>query len=113
MWHVWMWIARAGYFFSCIGMCDALCLSMLCRHYNSWDLEALRNWRFEGSTDGQSWYTIMNHVDDQALDRKGASHTWTLPNIPGAFSMFRIWQTGLNSNTLHTPCQYMKYHGIA
>jgi hypothetical protein len=25
------------------------------RHYNSWDLEALRNWRFEGSINGMDW----------------------------------------------------------
>jgi len=70
------------------------------RHYNSWDLEALRNWRFEGSNDGRRWFTLKNHTDDPGLDKKGATHTWELDESArrGAFSHFRIFQTGKNSN---------------
>ena len=34
------------------------------RHYSSWDTEALRNWRLEGSTDGQHWIIIREYHND-------------------------------------------------
>ncbi len=92
---------------------------MLCRHYSSWDTEALRHWRLEGSHDGTHYACLRAHVDDTALDRKGATHTWTLPgahlprNPAGAgagspdplnplpheaFQFLRLQMTGLNSN---------------
>jgi hypothetical protein len=43
------------------------------RHYSSWDLEALRNWRFEGSNNGHDWFVLSVHVNDAALDKKGAT----------------------------------------
>ena len=71
------------------------------RHYSSWDLEALRNWKFEGSLNGREWYTLSVHTDDTSLDKKGASHTWQLHGQQGQFTMFRVWQTGFNSNGHH------------
>jgi hypothetical protein len=38
------------------------------RHYSSWDVEALRSWRLEGSSDGGlTWTPIRVHVDDASL----------------------------------------------
>jgi len=71
------------------------------RHYSSWDLEALRNWRFEGSVNGFEWVTLSVHANDASLDRKGATHTWALPGCQLLCTMFRIFQTGLNSNHHH------------
>ena len=71
------------------------------RHYSSWDLEALRNWKFEASLNGTEWYTLSMHSDDASLDRKGATHTWTLNGQQGQFTQFRVWQTGFNSNGHH------------
>eukprot|EP01006_Ploeotia_vitrea_P049935 TRINITY_DN67395_c8_g1_i1.p1 TRINITY_DN67395_c8_g1~~TRINITY_DN67395_c8_g1_i1.p1 ORF type:complete len:1605 (+),score=973.64 TRINITY_DN67395_c8_g1_i1:233-5047(+) len=71
------------------------------RHYNSWDTEALRNWRLEGSNDDASWTILREHKDDKALDRKGATYTWQLPPINRVFRYLRLYQTGLNSNNHH------------
>ena len=70
------------------------------RHYSSWDTEALRNWVFEGSLDGKSWTLLREHTKDQALNKRGDSHTWALsgPNVQMSYRYFRIRQTGLNSN---------------
>jgi ankyrin repeat protein len=71
------------------------------KHYSSWDTEALRNWRFDVSNDGKEWYTLKVHENDAVLTGKGATHTWALPNSGKAttpFRMFRIYQTGKNSN---------------
>jgi len=72
------------------------------RHYSSWDLEALRNWRFEG-WDGQNWTMISEHVNDESLHGKGSTHTWEV-NCNTAFSSFRIFQTAKNSNAHHYLC---------
>jgi hypothetical protein len=53
------------------------------KHYNSWDSEALRNWRFEGSNDGISWEMLKNHVNDAALNAKGATFTWKIQTESG------------------------------
>lgn len=76
------------------------------RHYASWDVEAVRNWLFQGSNDGENWTTLRTHVNDAALNVKGATFTWQVPfgadaSGPAArsfFRMFRVFQTGLNSN---------------
>eukprot|EP01083_Nonionella_stella_P191782 709582_1 len=71
------------------------------RHYQSWDTEdiaALRNWRFEGWANGK-WSLLREHTDDQSLNKKGMSYTWTLEPAPTAFySKFRVAMTGKNSN---------------
>jgi len=71
------------------------------RHYVSWDLEALRNWKLEGSVNGSDWFVLSVHADDQALNGKGSLHTWQLGAQQGQFTQFRVWQTGLNSNNHH------------
>jgi len=68
------------------------------RHYSSWDTEALRNWKLEGSNDGITWVVLKEHHNDASLNAKGATHTWELFDIDESFSKFRIFMTGLNSN---------------
>ena len=41
------------------------------RHYVSFDTEALRNWKFEGSNDGKDWELIKQHTHDHSLKTKG------------------------------------------
>ncbi len=80
------------------------------KHYSSWDTECLRNWVLEGSNDGLSWTAIMQHINDkvgggapclpltpvlappQALDKKGATHTWPLKTNGQRYRMFRLIQ---------------------
>jgi len=71
------------------------------RHYSSWDTEALRSWRFQGSQDGVSWTTLKTHSNDTSLKTKGGSHTWALPASSVFYSLFRLLQTGPNSNNHH------------
>lgn len=70
------------------------------RHYSSWDVEAVRNWVFQGSVDGATWTTLRAHKEDTTLNGKGAAATWALQDVPeqGYFSHFRVFQTGPNSN---------------
>lgn len=71
------------------------------RHYSSWDTEALRNWVLEGSNDASQWEIISTHVNDTALNAKGATHTWPITGLPSNtwYRYFRIRQTGSNSNS--------------
>jgi hypothetical protein len=67
------------------------------RHYSSWDTEALRNWRLEGSLDGSKWVIIREHKQDTSLNQKAQPHTWRV-EAEGYFSKFRILQFDKNSN---------------
>jgi len=67
------------------------------RHYSSWDTEALRNWRFEGSNDNQNWTCLREHRNDTSLNHKGQVHTWRL-ECSGYYSKFRVLQFDKNSN---------------
>ena len=83
------------------------------RHYSSWDLEALRNWRFEGSINGYEWSVLSVHTNDSSLDKKGATRTWALPGCQVLCTMFRILQTGLNSNSHHyLACSGFEVYGV-
>jgi len=68
------------------------------RHYDSWDNEALYDWKFQGSNDGKKWHKLMSHKKDGALNKKGATHTWVLQKAKKAYRMFRILQTDKNNN---------------
>ena len=77
----------------------AICPSMYTlRHYSSYDVEALRSWRFEGSNDGLSWTLLREHVNDASLNLRGQSFTWSIPPTTKRYSMFRVFMTGPNSN---------------
>eukprot|EP01083_Nonionella_stella_P046664 124921_1 len=67
------------------------------RHYESWDTEALRNWRLEGSNDGKVWVTLDDRKADQSLQKKGSTCTLRV-KAAEFFSFFRILLTGPNSN---------------
>ena len=75
------------------------------RHYASWDIEALRNWRLEGSLTGQEWALLREHENDESLNAKGKACTWTVDHDKAAccrpYRMFRILQTAENSNKHH------------
>ena len=91
----------------CVDLLDKALLltAYTLRHYSSWDTEALRHWRLEGSADGERWTLLREHTNDDSLDAKGKAVTWMIDvNAPGcarAYRMFRITQTGENSNKHH------------
>ncbi|ETO36723.1 hypothetical protein RFI_00341, partial [Reticulomyxa filosa] len=81
------------------------------RHYSSWDTECLRNWILQASNDGVHWVTVKKHEDDQGLNEKGASHTWPVQGR-GAYRIWRIKQTGLNSNKhKYLACSGIEFYG--
>ena len=41
------------------------------RHYSSWDTEAVRDWKLQGSNDGKKWSKIISHKKDASLNKKG------------------------------------------
>ena len=58
----------------------------------------LRHWDLEASLDGRAWTTLRSHRDDQSLPDAGFSTAaWAVEGGKGAFSHFRIRQTGKNS----------------
>jgi len=88
------------------------------KHYRTWETECLRNWRLEAKHDAEEqWHVLMTHRNDRALDGRGDTHTWRIPrkNNPAqrAFTMFRIYQTGLNSNRhLYLACSGLEIYGV-
>jgi len=82
------------------------------RHYSSWDVEALRNWVFEGSVDGQKWNILGTYLNDKSLAQRGAARTWILKKTNTAFRHFRVRQIGPNSNNHHyLACSGMELYG--
>ena len=75
--------------------------------------KALRNWHFEGSTDGQSWCILSEHANDASLSGKGATFSWQIGGDDmGYYSMVRIKQFGVNSNgTDHLVCSRLEIYG--
>jgi len=73
------------------------------RHYASWDVEALRSWVLEGSTDGLGWYVLSRIENDDSLDKRGDTQTWPVDNhFAGVFVRYlRLTQKGPNSNNHH------------
>jgi len=79
------------------------------RHYSSWGVEALRTWKLEGSTNGEEWTLLRDHINDEHLDGKGSTHTWTIHGGDiqtvarqcQPMRYLRITQTGENSNRHH------------
>ena len=88
------------------------CTHYTLQHYASFDVEALRNWRFEASQDGNSWDVLREHTNDQSLQKAGQTHTWPIIETPQTkgkcYRLFRLWQTGLNSNNNH----YLALSGV-
>ena len=67
-------------------------------HWTWNDFNYLRNWVFEGSSDGEQWTLIKQHSDDRALSWPGQSHTWSTPNVDAYFNRFRVRMTGEDSD---------------
>ena len=68
------------------------------RHDNQGNY-ALRNWRLEGSNDGQTWTTLRNHANDTTLAAQSMSEAnWSVQNCGVCYRFFRIFQYGKNSN---------------
>ena len=91
----------------CFDLLDLTCAptAYSLRHYSSWDNECLRNWVLEASADGMVWEALANHTNDTSLEHKGATKTWRLNSMNKRFRMFRVLQTGRNSNqNFYLPC---------
>jgi hypothetical protein len=50
------------------------------------------------SNDGKKWTKLLSHKKDESLNAKGAAKTWQIPKPKKSYRMFRILQTGKNSN---------------
>ena len=84
------------------------------RHYSSFDTEALRSWKLEGSHEGKSWVTVMNHENDTALQAKGQAYTWMVDDCDEYYKLFRISLTGKNSNDHnYLSCSGLELFGTA
>ena len=83
------------------------------RHYKTYNLEALRSWKLQGSNHGQGWITISKHENDNTLQEAGQSHTWEV-NCPQFFHYFRVLMTDTNSNKhWHLCCSGIEIYGTA
>ena len=61
---------------------------------------ALRNWRLEGSNDGQTWTTLRNHTNDTTFAGQAMSEAnFSVENCGVCYRFFRIFQYGKNSNS--------------
>jgi len=54
----------------------------------------LRNWVFEGSSDGSSWKTIREHVNDSMITTQGMSGRWSIDNCDESYRYLRVRVTG-------------------
>jgi hypothetical protein len=71
---------------------------MYTTHICSWDNEALREWKLQGSNDGKKWTKLLSHKNDSSLKTRGGTATWNVPKPQKSFRMLRVLQTGKNSN---------------
>ena len=83
------------------------------RHGNNNSYYALRHWDLEASTDGRAWTTLRSHRNDASLAEAAFSTAgWAVEGGKGAFSHFRIRQTGENSNGGNTlACAGIELYG--
>ncbi|KAF0980274.1 hypothetical protein FDP41_013488 [Naegleria fowleri] len=68
------------------------------RHTSARDTECLRNWKFQGSIDGNHFVDIKVHTNDQTITTKSQSATFSV-ECNEYFRYFRILQDGLNSSS--------------
>ena len=84
------------------------------RHGNSNCSCTLRNWRLEGSNDGQTWTTLRNHANDTTLAAQAMSEAnWPVENCGVCYRFFRIFQYGKTSsgNADHLFCAGIELYG--
>mgnify|MGYP001456268586 CR=1 FL=1 len=75
----------------------------------------LRNWRLEGSNDGNNWTTLRNHNNDQSLPDSGYSEAgWAVDGCdPGGYRFLRIFQHGYDSSGYHhLMCSGIEFYGV-
>jgi hypothetical protein len=65
------------------------------RHGDSSGWCEMRNWKLQGSNDGETWTTLSVHSNDQALKGGWATAGWAVEGGKGAFSHFRVYQISL------------------
>ena len=85
------------------------------RHgYSGGGYYRLRHWDLEASLDGRAWTTLRSHRDDQSLPDAGYSTAaWAVEGGKGAFSHFRIRQTGKCSSGLDAlRCAGIELYGV-
>ena len=68
------------------------------RHGYDYDTHCLRNWKLEGSNDGNKWNSIKIHSNDRSINKGYQLHTWKISNCNQSFKMFRIYMNGENSS---------------
>eukprot|EP01129_Flabellula_baltica_P017106 TRINITY_DN9380_c0_g1_i1.p1 TRINITY_DN9380_c0_g1~~TRINITY_DN9380_c0_g1_i1.p1 ORF type:complete len:466 (-),score=93.84 TRINITY_DN9380_c0_g1_i1:67-1464(-) len=72
------------------------------RHGGNYKADALRNWDFQGSKDGQTWVVLSRHKNDTYLQGNFSSKYWPIQSPDDEpFNQFRILQTGRNSSNRH------------
>jgi hypothetical protein len=79
-----------------------------------------RNWRLDAATDaGTRWITLARHMEDRTLHVRNPVGVWGVappigPDIPFAFSRFRIVSEGPNSRgSLHLNASCFEIYGRA
>ena len=85
------------------------------RHGSSNGTHCLRNWRLEGSNDGNNWTTLRNHNNDQSLPNSGFSEAgWAVDGCdPGGYRFLRILPHGNNSNgNPQLVCSGIEFYGV-
>ena len=69
------------------------------RHDAHGGSRVLRNWNFEGSTDGVEWVLLRQHVNDTSLaEQKHSTASWDVNPNGLAFSHFRVIMTGAKAS---------------
>eukprot|EP01083_Nonionella_stella_P159539 520531_1 len=82
------------------------------KHYSSWDIECLRNWKLEGRTPFGTWKLIADHKNDTSLSKKGATATFTV-RTNEFFQQLSLMMTGPNDNKhWHLACSGLEVYGI-
>jgi hypothetical protein len=64
------------------------------RHGYVSDGANLRNWVFEGSSDGNTWIILSTHTNDRSLGGNYGTASWKIDGARDFFSHFRIRSTG-------------------
>ena len=74
----------------------------------------LRSWELQGRAgDDADWETLRTHTDDGALADEGfATAGWAVEGGKGAFSQFRVLQTGKNSSGENARCNFLACAGL-
>jgi hypothetical protein len=73
----------------------------------------LRNWKLQGSEDGEVWVTLQRHDDDNTMKKKSfyVAH-WAVEGVTTPYRHFRVHQHDQNSFLDdHLLCSGIELHG--